>query len=60
MDTQGNHLLLGKAAKSQTSISHVYETEKPVFKMKRTSDKDTERITMIEGSLILETREEDN
>lgn len=60
MDTQGNHLLLGKTAKSQTSISHVYETEKPVFKMKRTSDKDTERITMIEGSLILETREEDN
>jgi len=60
MDTQGNQLLLGKTEKSQTSITNVYETEKPVFKMKRTSDQDTETITMTEGSLILETKEEDN
>jgi hypothetical protein len=59
MDSQGNHLLLGKTDKSQTSIQHVYVDDKPVLDVKRTSDKDTEMIKMVEGSLILETKEEE-
>jgi hypothetical protein len=59
MDTQGNHILLGKTDKSQTSIQHVYVDDKPVLDVKRTSDKDTEMIKMVEGSLILETKEEE-
>ena len=58
MDSQGNHMLLGKSAKSQTSLKHVYVDDKPVLEMKRTSGKDSEMIKMIEGSLILETKEE--
>lgn len=60
MGTQGNRILVGKTAESQTSITHVYEEDKPVLEMKRTLDKDTETITMTEGSLILETKEKDN
>lgn len=59
MDTQGNHILFGKTAKSQTSVQHIYVDDKPVLHMKRTSDKDTEMIKMVEGSLILETKEEE-
>jgi hypothetical protein len=59
MDTQGNHILFGKTAESQTSVKHTYVDEKPVLHMKRTSDKDTEMIKMVEGSLILETKEEE-
>lgn len=58
MDSQGNHMLLGKSAKSQTSLHHVYVDDKPVLEMKRTSGKDTEMIKMVEGNLILETKEE--
>jgi hypothetical protein len=58
MDSQGNHMLLGKSEKSQASLKHVYVDDKPVLEMKRTSGKDSEMIKMIEGSLILETKEE--
>lgn len=56
--SQGNHMLLGKSEKSQASLKHVYVDDKPVLEMKRTSGKDSEMIKMIEGSLILETKEE--
>lgn len=59
MDTQGDHILLGKTDKSQTSVQHIYVDDKPVLHVKRTSDKDTEMIKMVEGSLILETKEEE-
>jgi hypothetical protein len=59
MDTQGDHILLGKTDKSQTSLQHIYVDNKPVLHVKRTSDKDTEMIKMVEGSLILETKEEE-
>jgi hypothetical protein len=58
MDTQGDHLLLGKSADSNTSISHVYVDNKPQLKMKRTSSKDTEIIQLQEGTIILQTKEE--
>ena len=59
MDTQGNHLLLGKKADSQTSIKHTYEDEKPVLNVMRTSDKDTQDITLKEGCMIFETKEDE-
>jgi hypothetical protein len=58
MDTQGNHILLGKSADSNTSISHVYVNNKPQLNMKRTSSKDTEIIQLQEGTIILQTKEE--
>lgn len=58
MDTQGDHLLLGKSADSNTSISHVYVDNKPQLNMKRTSSKDTEIIQLHEGTIILQTKEE--
>ena len=59
MDTQGNHILLGKDDQSQTSVRHVYVDEKPVLNIKRTSDIDTQQIKIEEGRLILETKEEE-
>jgi len=56
-DTQGNHLLLGKAEKNQTSIRHVYEEDKPKLIIERTMDKDLQVITISEGSIKLTTQE---
>lgn len=58
MDSQGNHLLLGKTDASKTSINHIYVDNKPQFNMKRTFDSDTEKIQLHEGTIILETKEE--
>jgi hypothetical protein len=59
LDTQGNHILFGKTDTSQTSVRHTYVDEKPVFNMIRTSEKDIEMIKLVEGNLILETREDE-
>lgn len=58
MDTQGNHILFGKSAESNTSISHVYVDNKPQLNMKRISSSDTEIIQLQEGTIILQTKEE--
>ena len=58
MDSQGNHLLMGKTASSKTSINHVYVDNQPQLNVKRTSDNDTEKIQLHEGTIILETKEE--
>lgn len=60
MDSQGNHLLLGKNATAETSIRHVFEDSKPVMSVKRVFGKDTELIKMQEGTLILQTMEEES
>lgn len=57
-DTQGNRIVVGKTDNSSTVISHVYQDAKPMLTIKRTSDKDTQQITVTEGSMILETKEE--
>ncbi len=56
-ETQGNHLLLGLKAESKTSIQHVYEDEKPLLRIQRTSAKDTQLIEVSEGRLYLEAKE---
>jgi hypothetical protein len=60
MDTQGNHILLGKNEESQTSIQHVYRDDKPVFSIQRILGADSELIELKEGTLILETKEDES
>ena len=56
---QGNHILFGKAETDQISFKQFYEEEKPVLSLKRTKDNDTELIQLEEGSIILQTMEEE-
>jgi hypothetical protein len=59
MTTQGNHILFGKNSDDQTSLSHAYEDGKPVLAIKRNKENDTELVRLEEGSIILQTCEED-
>jgi hypothetical protein len=59
MATQGNHILFGKNTDDQTSLSHVYEDGNPVLAIKRNKEKDTELVRLEEGSIILQTCEEE-
>lgn len=54
---QGQHLFLGKSAKSNTSVLHDYESDKPVYRILRTNDKDTLLLRMEEGKLTLKVEE---
>ncbi len=60
MDSQGNRLLMGETATSQTTMSHSYVDSKPVLSVQRTSDKDLQVITLSEGSLKLETKQDES
>lgn len=61
MDSQGDHLLLGKNSDTDnTSISHVYIENKPQLNIKRTFSSDTEKIQLHEGRIIIETKEDDS
>jgi len=60
MDTQGDHILLGKSDDSNTSISQIYVDNKPQLNVKRSSSKDTEIIQLHEGTIILQTKDEDS
>jgi len=60
MDTQGNHILFGKNYESQTSVQHVYLDEKPALTIERLSGIDTEIIHLKEGTLILQTKEDED
>lgn len=57
IDLQGNHLLFGKKASSQTSVSHTYLDAKPVLKILRTQEKDEQTILIQDGTLLMTTRE---
>ncbi|MCY1059594.1 hypothetical protein [Nannocystis sp. SCPEA4] len=59
MDVQGEHILLGKSQTSNTSINHVYEDDRPVFNVARTSKADTELIRLSEGALLLRVQEKE-
>lgn len=60
MDSQGNRLLMGQTATSQTTMSHSYVDSKPVLSVQRTSDKDLQIIKLAEGSLLLQTKQEES
>jgi len=55
---QGNHILTGKKPLSSTSISHIYQDEKPVFTIIRKNEKDHQTIQAKEGYLLIEVKEE--
>jgi hypothetical protein len=59
MATQGNNFLFGKNADDQTSLSHAYEDGNPVLAIKRNKENDTELVRLEEGSIILQTCEEE-
>lgn len=59
LDLQGNHILLGKKAASQTSVSHTYLDAKPVLKILRTQGKDEQSIVIKDGTLTMTTLEND-
>ncbi|AUX29127.1 MULTISPECIES: hypothetical protein [Sorangium] len=56
-DGQGQHLFLGKSAKSNTSVLHDYQDDKPVLRIQRTNDKDTILFQLEEGKLTLKVEE---
>ncbi|AKQ65494.1 hypothetical protein A176_002406 [Myxococcus hansupus] len=56
-ESQGNHLLLGKKPESETSIQHVYQDAKPLLRIQRTSEKDTQLIEVAEGRMLLRVQE---
>jgi len=57
-DGQGVQLLVGKTPENGTAIKHYYTDDKPVFLMQRTHDKDTQKIQIGEGTLLIEVKEE--
>jgi hypothetical protein len=54
---QGQHLFLGKTAKSNTSVLHDYQAQKPVFSILRTNQSDTSFFKLEEGKLTLKVEE---
>ncbi|MCK5797009.1 MAG: hypothetical protein KAI47_07500 [Deltaproteobacteria bacterium] len=58
VDSQGNHILFGKNKTSETSARHYYEDSKPVFSIQRLENGDIELLSMSDGTLVLETRED--
>ncbi len=57
-DGQGVQLLMGKTTTSGTAMKHYYEDAKPVFQLQRTNDKDTSKVEIKEGSLLILVQEE--
>lgn len=58
VDTQGNQLVMGKSTTNQTSMQHSYVDQKPEFQVLRKNASDTELLKMSEGSILLQTQEE--
>jgi hypothetical protein len=56
-DGQGQHLLFGKADKSQTSVLHDYQSDKPVLRVLRTNENDTVLFRLEEGKMTLKVEE---
>ena len=57
-DGQGVQLLVGKTPENGTALKHFYTDDKPVFLMQRTSAKDTQKIQLDEGTLLIQVKEE--
>ncbi|RYZ43937.1 MAG: hypothetical protein EOO71_01470 [Myxococcaceae bacterium] len=56
-ESQGNHLLMGKTDQSETSIQHLYQDAKPLLRIQRTQEKDTQLIEVAEGRMYLRVEE---
>jgi hypothetical protein len=53
--SQGNHILFGKNATSETSMRHWYVDAKPELQIHRVHNGDTEVVTVKDGLITLET-----
>lgn len=60
LDSQGNHVLFGKNATSQTELRHDYVDDKPVLTLNRSSVGDLELMEFRDGTLILQTWEDES
>jgi hypothetical protein len=58
IDRQGNHLLFGKNATSQTALKHEYVDDKPVFSVSRAAEGDLGLFQMEDGGLVLQIKED--
>ncbi len=56
LESQGNHILLGKQKDDETSIRHVYEDAKPLLSIQRKKAEDTQLIKVSEGVIFIETK----
>lgn len=56
-DTQGNQILFGLSDKSHTSLTHLYNAQKPELHVTRVDDKDTQQVTFAEGQILFEVKE---
>ncbi|HVJ88742.1 MAG TPA: hypothetical protein VM580_02995 [Labilithrix sp.] len=56
LESQGNHILLGKQQDDETSIRHVYEDAKPLLSIQRKKAEDTQLIKVSEGTIFIETK----
>ncbi len=56
-DGQGQHLLFGKSDKSNTSMLHDYQSDKPVLRVLRTNENDTVLLRLEEGKMTLKVEE---
>ena len=52
-------LVMGKSTTNQTSMQHTYVDQKPQFQVLRKNASDTELLKMSEGSILLQTQEEE-
>lgn len=55
LDSQGNHLLVGKKGTDQTSVRHVYVDAKPELTIERKKDEDLQTIKVSEGTILIKT-----
>jgi hypothetical protein len=58
LESQGNHLLFGKNATSETTMRHYYLDGRPVLTLGRYQSGDTELLELRDGSIVLQTKEE--
>ncbi|WP_224360597.1 hypothetical protein [Hyalangium versicolor] len=56
-DGQGDQILMGLNKLSQTGITHDFQDEKPVWRIHRTSQGDTQVVRMGEGHLFIQVKE---
>lgn len=56
-DGQGTGIQFGKKPSDGTSIVHRYEDQKPVLAIERLQDKDTQKITISDGTILISTQE---
>lgn len=60
LESQGNRILFGKNATSETALDHVYTDDKPVFSVRRTLGQDKQVLQMEEGTLFMEVCEDES